>query len=165
MAEKIEIKEEWKAKVGVESPPWTYEITTTSVRAFARGVGYTDPVYYDIEAAKAAGYRNLPAPPCYLGTAVFIPGQSDDTFSGPKQEGGISFSEIGLTNVLDGGTEVEYFDTICAGDTLTAVRKLAGLNVKESKALGQMLIMDNETHYTNQDGKLVMIERGQAILY
>ena len=63
MVQKIEIKDEWKAQVGVDSPPWTYEVTTTSVRAFARGVGYTDPVYYDIAAAKAAGYRNLPAPP------------------------------------------------------------------------------------------------------
>jgi len=164
MAEKIEIKDEWKALIGKESPPWTYEFTTTSVRAFARGVGYTDPVYYDVKAAKAAGYRNLPAPPCYLGTPIFIPGKSDDTFSGPT-EGATDFFQFGLINVLDGGTEIEYFDTICAGDTLTATRKLAGLDVRDSKALGQMLIISSETTYKNQDGKVVMIERGQAILY
>jgi acyl dehydratase len=164
MAEKIEIKDEWKALIGKESPPWKYEFTTTSIRAFARGVGYTDPVYFDVEAAKKAGYRNLPAPPCYLGTAVFIPGKSDDTFSGPT-EGAIDFFQFGLINVLDGGTEIEYFDTICAGDTLTAVRKLANLEVRESKALGQMLIISSETQYTNDAGKPVMIERAQAILY
>jgi len=38
MAEKIEIKDEWKALIGKESPPWTYEFTTTSVRAFARAL-------------------------------------------------------------------------------------------------------------------------------
>ena len=164
MAEKIEIKDEWKAMIGKESPPWTHEVTTTSVRAFARGVGYTDPVYFDIDAAKAAGYPNLPAPPCYLGTPVFIPGKSDDTFSGPS-EGGIDFFQFGLVNVLDGGTEVEYFGDVCAGDTLTVVKKLAGLDVRDSKALGQMLIISNEAEYKNQDGKVVMIERGQAILY
>ncbi len=58
MAENFEITDEMKAKVGKDSSPWTYEVTTTGVRAFARGVGYTDPVYYDVEAAKKAGYRN-----------------------------------------------------------------------------------------------------------
>ena len=164
MAEKIEIKDEWRALVGKESPPWTYEVTTTSVRAFARGVGYTDPVYFDIKAAKEAGYRNLPAPPCYLGTPVFIPGKSDDTFSGPT-EGAIDFFQFGLVNVLDGGTEVEYFDTICAGDTLTAVSKLSGLDVRDSKSLGQMLIISSEMEFKNQEGKVVMISRGQGILY
>ena len=164
MAEKIEIKDEWKAQIGVNSPPWIYEVTTTSVRAFARGVGYTDPVYYDSDAAKAAGYRNLPAPPCYLGTPVFIPGKSDDTFSGPLNSG-INFLQFGLVNVLDGGTEVEYFDNICAGDTLTAVNRLVGLDIRESKKLGQMLILSFEMEYKNQSGKVVMISRGQAILY
>ena len=164
MAQKIEIKEEWKAQLGLNSPPWTYEVTTTSVRAFARGVGYTDPVYYDIDAAKKAGYRNLPAPPCYLGTPVFIPGKSDDTFSGPKNAG-IDFLQFGLINILDGGTEVEYFDTLCAGDTLTAVNRLVALDVRESKALGQMLILSFEMEYKDQRNKVVMISRGQAILY
>ena len=49
MAEEIEITEEMRAVIGVESTPWTYEVTTTSVRAFARGVGYTDLVYFDVE--------------------------------------------------------------------------------------------------------------------
>lgn len=164
MAEKIEIKDEWKSMIGKESSPWPVEITTTSVRAFARGVGYTDPVYYDVEAAKAAGYRNLPAPPCYLGTPVFIPGKCDDTFGSP-QDDSFDISQFGLTNVLDGGTEVEYFDDICAGDTLTQVSKLAALNVRESKAMGQMLIVTMATEFKNQDNKIVMIQRGDTIMY
>ena len=52
MAEHFELTAEMKAHIGKDSPPWTFEINTTSIRAFARGVGYTDPVYYDIEAAK-----------------------------------------------------------------------------------------------------------------
>jgi hypothetical protein len=95
---------------------------------------------------------------------VFIPGQSDETFSGPT-EGAVNFFQFGLENVLDGGTEVEYFDTICAGDELTAVSKLSDITVRNSKALGQMLIISSEIEFKNQDGKVVMISRGQAILY
>ena len=163
MAEQLEITDEMRAQIGQQSPPWTHEVTTTSVRAFARGVGYTDPVYYDIDAARKAGYRSLPAPPTYLGTPVFIPVQSSDTFSGPI--GGGPRLEHGLKSVLDGGTETEYFDSICAGDTLTAVNRLAALDVKQSKTLGKMLIFTSETTYTNQDGKVVALQRAQAIFY
>ncbi|MFC1896355.1 MaoC family dehydratase N-terminal domain-containing protein [Thermodesulfobacteriota bacterium] len=163
MAEQFDLTDEMKAQIGKESSPWTFEVTTTSVRGFARGVGYTDPVYFDVEAAKKAGYPNLPAPPTYLGTAVFLPGKTDDTFSFPPDWS--PTVEHGLPGLLDGGTETEYFDQICAGDVLTGVNKLAAMDVKESKALGKMLIMVSEATYTNQDGKVVAIQRGQAIFY
>jgi N-terminal half of MaoC dehydratase len=163
MAEHFELTDAMRAQIGTASPPWTLEVTTTSVRAFARGVGYADPVYFDIETARQAGYRNLPAPPTYLGTPVFIPGRSDDTFSQPKAaRQGV---EHGLKGLLDGGTETEYFAEICAGDTLTIVSRIAALDVRTSPSLGKMLIMTTESTYTNQDGKTVAVQRGQAIFY
>jgi len=163
MAEQFELTQEMKDQIGWESQPWTSEVTTTSVRAFARGVGYTDPVYFDVDAAKKAGYRNLPAPPTYLGTTVFIPGQTDDTLSFPP--GFQPNINPGLTGLLDGGTEIEYFDTACAGDTLTTVNRLSDLSVKESKSLGKMLIISTETTFTNQDSKVIAIQRSQIIFY
>ncbi len=163
MAEKIEITPEMKAVVGVESEPWTYEVTTTSVRAFARGVGYQDRVYFDIEAAQKAGYRNLPCPPTYLGTPVFIPGESNDTFSGPKNTG--PSVNHGLANVLDGGAETEYEGDICAGDTLQVRSQVSDLQLRESKTTGWMLIVTGLTTFTNQDGKVVARQRSQALFY
>lgn len=163
MAEKIDITPEMKAVLGVESDPWTYEVTTTSVRAFARGVGYQDRVYFDIEAAQQAGYRNLPCPPTYLGTPVFIPGESNDTFSGPKNTG--PSVNHGLPNVLDGGTETEYEGDICAGDTLQVRSQVSDLQLRESKTTGWMLIVTGLTTYTNQDGKVVARQRSQALFY
>lgn len=163
MAEKIEITPEMRAVIGVESPPWAYEVTTTGVRAFARGVGYTDPVYYDEAEAKKRGYRSLPAPATWFGTPVFIPGKSNDTFSGPNNEGpGLKH---GLRNVLDGGAEIEYEGDICAGDTLTVTIRIADLAVRESKTTGQMLIVTRETTCTNQHGQVVARQRSQALFY
>lgn len=163
MAEKIEITDAMRGLIGVESKPWTHEVTTTSVRAFARGVGYTDPVYFDEAAAKAAGYRNLPCPPTYLGTPIFLPGQSSDTFSGPKEDG--PSLDHGLPNLLDGGTETEYLADICAGDSLTATSSISDLSVREGKSTGEMLIVTREARYINQDGDLVARQRSQAIFY
>lgn len=163
MADQFELTDDIRASIGQESAPWTYEVTTTSVRAFARGVGYTDPVFFDVEAARAAGYRSLPAPPTYLGTAVFIPGRSDDTFSTPRE--GQPRINHGLKNILDGRTEIEYYEDICAGDTLTGVSKVEDLRVKDSKALGKMLFVYMDTRYTNQDGKPAALLRSQVIFY
>ncbi len=163
MAERFELTDDMRAHIGRESPPYRSEVTTTSVRAFARGVGYTDPVYFDVAAARAAGYRSLPVPPTYLGTPEFIPGQSDNRFSHPlSARQGI---QHGLKGLLDGGTETEYFDVICAGDVLTAVSRTAGLDVRTSPTLGKFLIITTEIRFTNQDGKLVAAQRGQAIFY
>ena len=97
-------------------------------------------------------------------TFLFIPGRSSDTFSGPAE--GQPTVKHGLPGLLDGGTETEYFDQICAGDTLVVVSKVAGLDVRESKNLGKMLITTSETTYTNRDtGKVVARQRAQAIFY
>ena len=163
MAEKVEITDAMRALVGVESPPWIHEVTTTSVRAFARGVGYTDRVYFDEAEAQKAGYRSLPCPPTYLGTPVFIPGESSDTFSGPKDSG--PSLDHGLPNLLDGGTETEYLADICAGDTLSVTSKISDLSIREGKSTGQMLIVTRETRVVNQHGELVAVQRSQAIFY
>ena len=163
MAGSFVITEEMRAAVGVESGPWTYEITSTSVRAFARGVGYEDPVYYDVEAAKAAGYENLPAPPTYLGTPVYIPGTSDPTFSGPRGAG--PGAGYGLPNVLDGGTQTTYERVLVAGDVLSVTTTLADLTTKESKALGVMLVVTTETTCRDGSGAVVATQRSQVIFF
>jgi hypothetical protein len=165
VAAEFELTDAMKAVVGVEGSAWPVEVTTTSVRAFARGVGYTDLVYYDEDAAKAAGYSSLPAPATYMGTYVWLPGgKSDPVFSQPRADGP-SLSH-GLKNVLDGGTEITYERTIVAGDRLLARSKVVDLEVKESKSLGKMLVVTMETAYTEAaSGNLVARLRGQGIYY
>ena len=85
MAAEFELTDDMRAVIGIESDPWPVEVTTTSVRAYARGVGYEDEVYYDLDVAKAAGYASLPLPSTFPGTPVFIPGKSNRTFSGTEQ--------------------------------------------------------------------------------
>src|SRR5438874_8562129 len=122
MAEGSVITEEMRAAIGVEGEPYTLEMDRTSVRMFARAVGYTDPVFYDEEFAKSKGYRSIIAPPHYLGTPIYNPSTSDATFGGPRGGGGAPGGGRGgnpkLRRVLNGGTEIEYFDVIQAGDVL-----------------------------------------------
>ena len=118
MAEVFEVTDEVKSQFGVEGPPWTYEATTTSIRMYARGIGSTDPLHYDVDYAKSQGFRSIVAPMGYVGTPVFHPDTNDGTFGFPRRAGGGPRLNLPTKGLLDGGTETEYLDYICAGDTL-----------------------------------------------
>lgn len=163
MAENFEITQEMKALIGWESSPWLYEVSRSSIRAFARGVGYKDLVYFDVEKALEAGYPDLPAPPTYLGTAIFIPGQSDENLPWPP--GFNPDLKHGLTGLLDGGTDTVYHADIIAGDMLTCVRKVTNLEQKNSSGLGDFLIVSSDITFTNQDDRVAAVQTTRAIFY
>jgi hypothetical protein len=148
------VTDEMRAQIGVESESWTVEVDKLSVRMFARSCQYTDPVFYDEAFAKAKGYRSLPAPPHYLGTPVFDP-------NAPAR--GNRPLNIPYRRNLNGGTDIEYFDTIQAGDMLTASSQLTEIE-ETSGRLGPMLILRTQTTY-RRDGQVVAIMRGTGIRY
>ena len=152
------VTDEMRAAIGKESEPTTLEVEKTGCRMFARAVGHTDQIFYDEEHAKSRGYRSIVAPPGFFGTLASRPGAGR---AGPP--GGGRFS-IPYKRVLNGGTEYEYFDTVCAGDVLTSRSKIAGFD-ERSGSLGPMLITTRETTYTNQDGKAVAKMYGTTIQY
>ena len=154
------ITDEMRAIIGKESSPTTLEVDKTSVRMFARAVGYDDPIYYDEEAAKAAGYKSLPAPPGYLGTPIFKPGGAP---RGAPMSGGPQPSRP-LNRILNGGTEIEYFDDIVAGDVLTSQSHTASFEERKG-SIGDMLITTTKTVYKNQAGNTVAVMTGTGIRY
>jgi len=150
----FQITDEMKAQIGVESEPWEYEVTTTSVRMYARGIASEDPIHYDVDFAKSQGFRSIVAPLGYVGTPVYLPGKTDPTFGFPRREGGPRLN-IPFKGLLDGGTETEYFDVICAGDVLVETSHLADLKLRDRPG-GKMLFVTNEAVYTNKaTGKVV----------
>lgn len=148
------VTDEMRAQLNKESEEWTVEVDKTSVRMFARSCQYDDPIFYDEEFARSKGYRSIPAPPHYLGTPAFDP-------NAPAR-GGRQLN-IPYKRNLNGGTDIEYLDTIQAGDVLTATSMLTELE-ETSGRLGPMLIVRNQTTY-RCDGKVVAILRGTGIRY
>jgi hypothetical protein len=151
------ITDEMRARIGVESEPVPYEVDNLGCRQFARAVGYTDPVFYDEDVAKARGYRGILAPPGFLGHPVHNPNK-------PARAPEAFRLDIPYKRVLNGGTDIEYFADICSGDRLAASTKLSDLVEREGK-IGPMLIMSTETIFRNEKGETVAIQRGQAIRY
>ena len=151
------ITDKMRAEIGVESEPVTFEVDKTACRMFARAVGYTDPIYFDEGYAKSKGYRGITAPFGLLGHVVYKPNE-------PQRLGGYFRTDTPFKRVLNGGTDIEYLDTVCAGDVLSARMKISGFN-ERTGSMGPMLITASETTYTNQDGQMVAKMYGTFIQY
>ena len=148
------VTDEMRAQIEVESEPWTVEVDKTSVRMFARSCQYDDPIFFDEDFARAKGYRSLPAPPHYLGTPLFDP-------NAPPR--GNRPLNIPYKRNINGGTDIEYLDTVQAGDILEARSKLTEIEETRGR-LGPMLIIRTQTTY-RRDGQVVAIARGTGIRY
>ncbi|GAG30892.1 unnamed protein product, partial [marine sediment metagenome] len=68
------------------------------------------------------------------------------------------------SRILNGGTDVEYYEPICAGDALTSTSKIADI-VERTGGIGPMLLITGETTYKNQEGRVVATFRGTLIQY
>jgi acyl dehydratase len=150
-----------RALVGLESNRAALEVERGAIRTFARSTGETNPIYYDVEAARAAGHPDLPAPPAFLGRFVYTPGVSDPTFSGPVEEHRIAPADF--PKELHGSTRLRMHRRVYAGERLFVTNRVAGLSERDGR-LGRMLIVDTVATYRDEAGDLVA-ERFDTELY
>ena len=115
-----------KKWIGHELPPSELVLERGRLRFFAQAIGETDPVYTDVEAARAAGYGDLPAPPTFLFGAELESGASNVM---------LELLEIPLQNVLHGEQGFTYHRPACAGDTITVRARVADIYDKKNGAL------------------------------
>jgi acyl dehydratase len=130
--------------IGIELPSLTVDVEKGRLRFFAKAIGETDPIYTDEAAARAAGYRSLPAPPTF---AFCLEMETPDPFAFYEHMG------IELGRVLHGEQGFTYHAPICAGDRLTLKPRIADIYAKKNGALEFVV---KETAVTNQDGERVV---------
>ena len=131
-----------EAAKGKTYPPVEYEVGKEKIKEYAWAVGEDNPVYFDREQAKAAGFRDVVAPPMFavvysweaLGAAALDP------------EVGMNFAML-----VHGGQEFVWGEPVCAGDTITTEA-----SVKEIYERGGMGFYVFESVSRNQDGQEVV---------
>ena len=129
--------------IGHNSEALTVAVEPFQLRLFAKAVGETNPIYLEEEAAKAAGYRNMLAPPTFANAL---------SLSKPDPFGDFAGMGVELAKILHGEQKFVYFAPICAGDTITLQDEITDIYDKKD---GAMEFMVSETTVTNQDGELV----------
>ncbi len=103
--------------IGKTYAPITYAVGREKIREFAAAVGETNPLYFDVEAARAAGYADVVAPPMF---AVVYGGRA----VGPAvldPEVGINFAML-----VHGAQEFRWGPVVVAGDEITTTATRQG---------------------------------------
>ena len=128
--------------IGKEWPATTYEVGKEKIGEYARVVGLDNPVHLDREAAKAAGYRDVVAPPMFC-----------VVYSAPAMGPAVLDPEVGmnLMAMVHGSQEFVWGEPVCAGDVITTQPKLADVYEKDGRGY---YVFTSES--TNADGKLTV---------
>lgn len=138
-----------RALYGVEHESGPFPVTREIINAYTRSVGDDNPIFTDPDAARAAGYADLVAPPALC--ALFERGELPDI---RLQFGRRQFH---------GGQRVEPRAPIVAGDTLTASSHLKDVYTKTGRS-GVMVHVVWETTFRNQRGTVVAdVQRSQVV--
>ena len=157
MADESILTDEIKAMIGTLSEPVIMEVGRVAIRRYADAVGDDNPLFHEVEDAKAAGYEDLICPPGFWGWPI----KGRATIGGMSIVGGVLI-KAGLWRILDGGVDQEFYIPIRAGDILTAYSKIADIREREGKA-GKMVFTTVETTYLNQNGDTVAVNRATII--
>jgi len=129
--------------IGHQLPAATLPIERSRLQFFAKAIGETDPVYFDREAARQAGYADLPAPPTFLFAAELDAGVTTQLL----QDLGIPLSKL-----LHGEQSFAYHLPVCVGDTVTVQSTITDIYDKKNGAL-EFVVKDSVA--TNQHGSKV----------
>jgi acyl dehydratase len=121
--------------------PKVYAVGREKVREYAYAVGETNPVHLDVEAARAAGYADVVAPPMF---AV--------VYSAPAMAPAVLDPEVGinLAMMVHGGQEFAWGQPVVAGDEITTTASVKDISERDGKGFYVF-----ETVSTNQDGDTV----------
>jgi acyl dehydratase len=126
------------------------EIRATDFQRYAVAVGDLNPVYFDDQAARAAGHPGIVAPPNYL-TSVRNwgagPIEADLQDDGTETEN--LPNELMGMRLMGGGHELALGQPVRPGDIVTAKRRLLEIYERESKT-GLLVFAVYEIVYLNQ---------------
>ena len=120
--------------------PYMQDATEDTMRNWCNGIGDLNPLYRDLEHGRLSRYGSIVAHPNF-----------------PMAFGWIGRTRWGLPGVhgFYAGNDWELFRHIRPGDRITAIERVVGIDVKESKFSGTLVMQYVEATFANQFGDVV----------
>lgn len=134
-------------------PSTTVKVDAGQAKFFVKAIGETNPVYLDVAAAKAAGYRGLPIPPTYLFCLLMMSVENSYAI----------WDELGIEvgRLLHGEQGFKFHKPVYVGDELTYTPKV--LDVQDKKG-GVMTMITQRIHVENGEGVHVADLHGVTVV-
>ncbi|WP_158816692.1 MaoC family dehydratase N-terminal domain-containing protein [Methylocapsa sp. S129] len=120
--------------------PYLQDASADAIRNFCNGIGDLNPLFRDAEHGRLSRQGSVVAHPMF-----------------PMAFGWIGRTRWGLPGVhgFYAGNDWELFRHIRPGDRITAIERVVGVEPKESKFSGRLVLQYVEASYANQRGELV----------
>lgn len=136
------------SNIGMVLGEVTFPVDTSKAAELGRAFSDPDPVWYDRDAAAAAGFDAVPTFPT---VTVLI-----DHWRAGGVAGIVDALGLDLARVLHGEAEWEYVTPVRMGDTLTAVTTVSDVTTREGKRGGTMTLVKTTAAFTNQHGEVAV---------
>lgn len=141
-----------KKWIGHTLAPSEMVLDRSRLRFFAKAIGETAAHYTDVDAARALGYPDLPAPPTFLFGAELDSGSTYQL---------LDLLEIPVAKLLHGEQSFTYHQCACAGDTVTVESVIEAIYDKKNGAL-EFVVKAGRA--TNQRKELVLEMRSVLVV-
>ena len=129
--------------VGKSWPAYEYEVGREKIREYCQVVGIENPVHFEADAARDAGFRNIVAPPMFA--VVYSAGAMGPVLFDPEVE-------MNFAAMVHGSQEFEWSEPVCSGDLITTTPSCREIYEKDGKGFYVF-----ETRSVNQDGAEVVL--------
>jgi acyl dehydratase len=131
-------------------PTESYSVGREKIREFARAVFATDPINYEPEAARAAGYSDIVGPPTF---PIVIQERTLGQLLGEPDTG------LDFERVVHGDQRFSYSRPIVAGDELVAT-----LTVTSIKSLGGNSMITTQSEIVDATGEHVVTSTSMLVV-
>jgi acyl dehydratase len=120
--------------------PYLQDATPDTIRNFGNGIGDLNPLYRDEEHGRLSRFGTIVAHPMF-----------------PMAFGWIGRTRWGLPGVhgFYAGNDWELFRHVRPGDRVTAIERVVGVEEKQSRFSGRLVLQFVEATYANQHGQIV----------
>lgn len=163
------ITDEVRAKIGRKGPVRTAPnpLDASTLRRFVHAVMEPDPIHFDAESARVAGFDAPVAPPLWPAHAMVRgaaePDPLDQLALDPDWDGaagsivgGLPPLDLPVERILNAGTEAELRRFAEIGDLVSAQSEYVDVTEREGRA-GPMVVVRVRTTYTRQDGEVLAV--------
>ncbi len=140
-----------KSHIGRLSEEREIAIERGQLKLFAKAIGETNPVYFNVEFAKKQGYPDLLAPPTFGSCLRLL---------APAEE--LSYESLGIDykRLLHAEESFEYYLPLYANDEVVLQGEVIDIFDKKGGAL-QFLVMQTEI---KKNQKLAQVIRGTLVM-